>query len=623
MGKRQQHHDDVSRQERVRRILDTAAGSAEPGYDNQGRFWNRTSSELEATSVYDVVMIAPACTPNRGASSGLIAGLRGERPFDGTQFPPLPWGGTRVGVQDIRFISDWIDDGLPETDAPPPPPPGRSAGSVEVCPPADETDDPNAHRERLGIIKARHDVEHLSATELANLRAAIAELKALNSWSRDRRSYDSWAQVHGDECPHGWSIFLPWHRMYLWGFEQQLQDRHPSVTLPYWDWTQSSPQQIADGYIPQAYRCGVDGALLRLLAGKVSAAAIKDFEGHEGETYNSINRFWKAHPAIRSDEQQVVIDALETVNPLFTAQRWPGEFGTDGSVESIFRHHYPTPDDLERILALDSWRDFGGGMDVDQSFGIVDMDPHNTMHIWIGGAPEGMASGKPQGYMLANLTAAFDPIFWAHHGNVDRIWARWQERHIGVDPPDPSDILQGVHATVQDSLSITKLGYEYAADTHLLVADAGPPAATLNTPRAGVVPIVLSSHRRAELRLHRITQPKNSLVVRVFLNAPEADETTPLEGNTHYAGHFTLFGHGPCVGGPGHCDPRPRVRPFDTRPQHHNEPWNIRFDVTEAVAALVAQGATDIDATLVVVEPGAKAGAAKLDLDGISLSFHH
>jgi tyrosinase len=619
MGNAQQH-EEPSRLERVRGILDTAAGSAEPGYDNQGRFWNRTPSELEATSVYGVAMIAPAGTRRRGASSGLIAGLRGERPFDGTQFPPLPWGGTRVGAQDIRFITDWIDDGLPEVDGPPPP---RPRPDVEVLPDVDETEDPNAHRERIGAIKARHDVEHLSATELANLRAAVAELKALDQWPRDRRSYAAWAQMHGDECPHGWSIFLPWHRMYLWGFEQQLQDRHPTVTLPYWDWTQSTREQIADGYIPQAYRCGVDEELLRLLSGgKVSAAALKQLKDHEDATYNSISRFWKAHPAISSDEQQVVIDALETVNPLFTAQRWPGEFGLGKTVENTFTHHYPTPADIERMLGIDRWRDFGGGRDVDQSFGIVDMDPHNTMHIWIGGAPEGMGPGKPQGYMLANLTAALDPIFWAHHGNVDRIWALWQERHPGVDPPDPSDVLQGVHATVQDSLSITKLGYEYAADTHLLAADTGQPAATISTPPAGAVPVVLSSHRRAELRLHRIRQPKQSMVVRVFLNAPDADGMTPLDGNIHYAGHFALFGHGPCVGGPGHCDPRPRVRPFDTRSQDHNEPWNMRYDVTDAVAALVAEGATDIDATLVVVDLGGDDGAAKLDLDGISLSFH-
>src|SRR3954452_23363313 len=275
----------LERHARVRQILDIAAGSAEPAYDGQGRFWNRSLREFEATEIYGIAMVARPGTPDRGAASGLVRGLRGEWPFDGTQFPPLPWGGTRVAAPDMQLISDWIDAGLPEADAPEP------AAPVEVQAP---TDDPNAHREQLGAIKARQDVEHLSDTELANLRGAVAELMALNNWPRDRRSYNAWAQLHGDECPHGWSIFLPWHRMYLWGFEQQLQDISPSVTLPYWDWTQSTPEQIADGYIPEAFRCWVTDAMLNSLSGKIAADRIKRLEAIEGQTFPSIKRFWAA-----------------------------------------------------------------------------------------------------------------------------------------------------------------------------------------------------------------------------------------------------------------------------------------------------------------------------------------
>ena len=67
----------------------------------------------------------------------------------------------------------------------------------------------------------------------------------LNAWPRDIRSYNAWAQMHGDQCPHGWSTFLPWHRMYLVEFEQALRDAGvPTVTRPYWDWTQSTREQI-------------------------------------------------------------------------------------------------------------------------------------------------------------------------------------------------------------------------------------------------------------------------------------------------------------------------------------------------------------------------------------------
>jgi tyrosinase len=587
---------------RVKAILDAAAGAAQPGYDGLGRFWDRGPDELAAAVIYGVAMVPPAGTPNRGANSGLVSGLRGQFPFDGSQFPPLPWGGTLVAERDIQLISDWIDAGLPETDAPATPAPAVTAGFRE---------NPNAHLEQLGAVKTRQDVEHLGDTELANLRGAIAELMALSQWPRDRRNYNSWAQLHGDECPHGWSTFLPWHRMYLWGFEQQLQDIHPSVTLPYWDWSQSTPQQVADGHIPEAYRCWVTDEMLSSLSGKVASGTIKTLEALEGKTFKSIRAFWKAAADVPDSEHDVIVDALKVVNPLFSEQRWPGE---------VTGLAYPTPAGMEGIVAVQSWRDFGGGMDVDQSFGILDMDPHNTMHVWIGGQP---ADHPPGGLMTNNLSAAFDPIFWAHHANVDRLWALWQERHPGVDPPDPDDILPGVDSTVRDSLSTTKLGYEYAADTHVLDGGGSGPAARLSTQAAGAVPAVMQRQRRATLRLHGVRQPKRSFAVRVFLNQPDADVHTPVSGNEHFAGQFTLFGHGPCIGGPGHCDPQPRTRRFDTRPQHHNAPWNLRLDVTQAVAALTAAGATDIDATLVVIAPGEPNTHHKLQLDGVVLSFHN
>lgn len=44
---------------------------------------------------------------------------------------------------------------------------------------------------------------------------------------------------------------------------------------------------------------------------------------------------------------------------------------------------------------------------------------HNTIHSWIGG---------PNKHSMSSLDfAAYDPIFFLHHSNVDRLWAIWQE----------------------------------------------------------------------------------------------------------------------------------------------------------------------------------------------------
>jgi tyrosinase len=54
------------------------------------------------------------------------------------------------------------------------------------------------------------------------------------------------ADIHADpsHMMHHTLRFLPWHRVFLLGFEQALRAVHPDVTLPYWDWTQSSEQSI-------------------------------------------------------------------------------------------------------------------------------------------------------------------------------------------------------------------------------------------------------------------------------------------------------------------------------------------------------------------------------------------
>jgi len=49
--------------------------------------------------------------------------------------------------------------------------------------------------------------------------------------------------------------FLPWHRAYLYEFEQNLQDFAKDITVPYWDWTMPKycPDEPENGcIIPEA-----------------------------------------------------------------------------------------------------------------------------------------------------------------------------------------------------------------------------------------------------------------------------------------------------------------------------------------------------------------------------------
>ncbi|HXR32035.1 MAG TPA: tyrosinase family protein [Solirubrobacterales bacterium] len=111
----------------------------------------------------------------------------------------------------------------------------------------------------------------------------------------------------------------------------------------------------------------------------------------------------------------------------------------------------PTPAAVEAILAN---RDF-------PTFQTQLESIHDGVHVWVGGTMESIA------------TAAYDPIFWAHHCMIDRLWYLWQLRHPGASVPARllDRALAPFPLTVRDTLSVTRLGYDYAAST----AAAGGP----------------------------------------------------------------------------------------------------------------------------------------------------
>src|SRR3954465_1485220 len=86
-------------------------------------------------------------------------------------------------------------------------------------------------------LRHRRDARRLTAGQLNDLRTAITKAQAV----KDDRGFQAWAGVHGlplpISCTHPSTLFLPWHRAYLYFFEKALQDQVPGMTLPWWDWT--------------------------------------------------------------------------------------------------------------------------------------------------------------------------------------------------------------------------------------------------------------------------------------------------------------------------------------------------------------------------------------------------
>ena len=596
----------------------------------------------------------------RSERSALIKGLRGQAPFDFSQYPPLPWGGSRVTPADVDTIARWIDDGCPSGSRASlsAPVEGEAAPSIEVKGLAGPVYDvlsgnTNSYRAGAGEPLQRMSLDCMDDAQIAQLRAAFRGLYELNKWVEDARSYNNLALIHQNHCQHGWERFLPWHRVYLYEFEQAMRVQCPDVTMPYWDFTAPAykPELPSDGRrIPFSFMCFLTKATLAWLGKEgLPSDQVEQLQPLIGQTYCSQDTFFAAVKKKTGVDYSTepfrdrFIDALLDANSLWYPLRYPGEYNGQTINEAI-HYHYPSAEDIRQILALRTFRDFGGGGLYNDSFGFLDQNPHNTMHIWTGGmnpqfqetssSPKGVrVAGRhfhkrddlysqPQyGDMFSNLTASYDPVFWPIHSNIDRIWSEWQQEHPDGMPANPDAVLTPWGYTIRDTLDMSRFGYEYVKSSHVVPVGLSAPVGRFRSKPIELPAAVRKSFGTAEIRLHRVPQLPRSCFIRVFLNNAEADASTPLNPETGYAGYLAVFGHGPCYGGPGHCEV-PVQRSGQERLRTMNTPRNHRVDVSKTIRRLIAEGAKSVAITLVVIGADYREDKELLRLDGVSLNFH-
>jgi tyrosinase len=262
----------------------------------------------------------------------------------------------------------------------------------------------------MASLTLRKNVDSLTAAELQALRAAYQKAQQI----MDNRGYNYYAGLHGIPNWYCWhheqnrrsnvnaNLFLPWHRAYLLYFERAMRDQAPPNTKVALPWWDwTSARSHANG-VPTAFSTA---------------------------TVNS-----QPNPLFRA--RIVAPSANPPINRM--TRRFPGNPA-----------QLPTTGNVNTVLNLTQFNDFSNQME----------DIHDFVHGWTGGN-----NGQVGGDMGSLGTAAWDPIFWSHHCNIDRLWYMWQLKH-GVNNISPSllpMVLQPFALTVRDVLSISALGYEYA-----------------------------------------------------------------------------------------------------------------------------------------------------------------
>ncbi len=265
-------------------------------------------------------------------------------------------------------------------------------------------------------IVLRPSVEQASIDSLRDAYGRMQGLKAA-----DNRSWIFWAEYHGFDrydCWHHsgtgpppgrdypYDLFLPWHRAYLQYFEHVVRDQNPEAIPPWWDWTSAASH--SEG-IPKAYaEEDVNGEQNPLASGPMPKIPNEDGER-----------------TARSPGSPAELPHLNTTTP-----EPAGE---------------PPLPSVESVLALTSYVDFS----------IQLQNIHDAVHGWVGGQ------------MGVIATAAFDPVFWAHHTMIDRLWYQWQLRHgvTNIPPHYAEKVLAPFGLTVEQVLDVRALGYEYASSS--------------------------------------------------------------------------------------------------------------------------------------------------------------
>lgn len=300
---------------------------------------------------------------------------------------------------------------------------------------------------RADVVAVRQDIASAARSPqlLARLDAAIGEMQRRSE--RDPQDPKGW-RVHAldhhavcaavanadDAQVHGCWWFLPWHRAFLAVTDWKLRaiSGDPTLTLPYWNWS-------SDRSIPEAFS-RAESALARAVR----------------------------HTPDRS-LTPVEVDHL-------THDAALARLGVAGLGASDFqaRTQAQIPFCFGGIAKPNAGQWHGRSR--------VETIPHNAIHNYVGGeAPDGAL-----GDMTELSTAALDPLFYAHHGNLDRLWEIWRGDPMRrrTEPNDAAFLqhrfpflwLDGTIVTVSvaDTLDTRRLGYVY--DSLSVFRDGAPPA---------------------------------------------------------------------------------------------------------------------------------------------------
>ncbi|CAN0843729.1 Polyphenol oxidase latent form, chloroplastic [Linum grandiflorum] len=270
---------------------------------------------------------------------------------------------------------------------------------------------------------------------------AIKAMKCLPN--DDPRSYVQQARVHcaycngsyvqaddsnkGLQIHYSW-LFLPFHRYYMYFYERILGKLigDPTFAIPFWNWDHEDGMAIADMFL-------------------VPESPLYDplrNPNHVIPPSNLLDLDWnKIDVKDRTKEEQVRINYAKVYKNMVSGAKKRSEF---------FGAKYRAGSDVPERASSGSCENL-----------------HNPAHIWVGDNTRSLGEDMGNFY-----SSGRDPLFYVHHGNVDRMWNVWKDIGKFRFDFDDYDYLNAsflfydenanpVRVKVKDSLDNKLMRYDY------------------------------------------------------------------------------------------------------------------------------------------------------------------
>lgn len=437
------------------------------------------------------------------------------------------------------------------------------------------------------------------AKRLASLEKAVAKMKSLDN-STDpkdfRRSWVYWANIHGyygDSSPDG-------------TVQQQIDYLNQSGLGKYVRYYQGVVDQTPPDAVAQT-----TWATCQHSGGQQSQQTPNFFLWHRMYLYyfEKVLQWASGDPTLRlpywnyTDPAQVRIPApfLDKNSALYDDKRDPGMNNGTSQLN-------PNSTNIDSLMRISDYLTF--------EFRI-ERGIHGYVHCAVGPT-------CPVAHMGDVPLAGNDPVFYSHHGNIDRLFACWETKY-GIPSGDwstqtfsfPDAAGNMVTKPVSDFLDTKALGYVYDNEsactrTHMLAATAAAAASAAPTvlaqsPQVAIdrnkvtVDIALPGTARQKMRGLAAAQPQPlSLELRditaqappgvlldVYIYLKSAPEKKQFVGTISWFNDF----------GVGH---------------HHMEPVDktVDFDITDQLKRLGAESANSVEVSIEASTGRVSAGRA-------------